>query len=287
MIGDTKMKKILSFITVLLITACGMCFTAFADDADTADVFITIADENGKLVLTQEKITVTDRDNDGKITVDEALYAAHEAEFTGGAAAGYASSATSYGLSLDMLWGVANGGSYGYYVNNVSSSSLADEVKAGDYVNAFIYSDLTAWSDTYCYFDKHNVSFEQGGEISLTLTACGYDSSYNPITFPVEGAKITLNGTLTEYTTDAEGKVTFALADAGEYVISAVSDSVILVPPVLKASVFAKPEVVTEQTADEEVKTSPKTADNAYMLAALMLVSISGVAVGCKKLYEK
>ena len=287
MIGDIKMKKILSVIIALLITAYGMCFTAFADDAAAADVFVTIADENGKLVLVQEKITVTDRDNDGKFTVDEALYAAHEAKFNGGAEAGYASSATSYGLSLDKLWGVANGGSYGYYVNNVFSSSLADEVKPGDYVNAFIYTDLTAWSDTYCYFDKHSVSLEQGGEISLTLTACGYDSGYNPITFPVEGAKITLNGTLTEYTTDAEGKVTFKLENAGEYVISAVSDSVILVPPVLKASVSAKPEVVTEQTAYEEVKTSPKTADNAYMLAALMLVSISGVAAGCIKLYEK
>lgn len=267
-----------------------MGLTALADSNSSAEVFITIADENGKLALAQEKITVTDRDNDGKFTVDEALYAAHEAKFPGGAAAGYESSVTSYGLSLDKLWGTANGGSYGYYVNNAESYSLADEVKAGDYINAFIYTDLTAYSDTYCYFDKNSASIEQGEEVSLTLTACGHDSNWNTVLSPVEGAKITLNGTLTEYTTDAQGKVTFTLPEAGEYVISAVSDSAILVPPAFKVSVAAKqPSAApaTVQTVNEEVKTSPKTSDNAYMLAALMLISIVGISVGCKKLYEK
>lgn len=284
------MKKILSVITTLLIAACVMGLTALADSNSSAEVFITISDENGKLVLTQEKITVTDMDNDGKFTLDEALYAAHEAKFPGGAAAGYKSSVTSYGLSLDKLWGTENGGSYGYYVNNISSNGLADEVKAEDYINAFVYTDLNAWSDTYCYFDKNSASIEQGEEVSLTLTACGFDSNYNPITFPVEGAKITLNGALTEYTTDAKGKVTFTLPDAGEYVISAVSDSVILVPPAFKTSVAAKPSSETAasvQTVNEEIKTSPKTSDNAYILAALMLISIGGISVGYKKLYEK
>ena len=110
------MKKLLSITLAVLMLVSTFCLTAFAEDAvpASADVYVTIADNNGKLALTQEKITATDKDNDGKITIDEALLAAHEAKYEGGAAAGYASAMSDWGLSLTKLWGVENGGSYGY-----------------------------------------------------------------------------------------------------------------------------------------------------------------------------
>ncbi len=207
----------------------------------TADVYVTIADGQGKLAVAQKLVTVSDLDDDGVLTIHEVLYAAHEAYYEGGAAAGYGAEVSSYGLSMTKLWGVENGGSYGYYVNNASAWSLGDAVNSGDYVNAFVYTDLTAWSDTYCYFDVHTASATQGDTVELMLTAAGYDASYNPIAIPVEGATITINGVATEYTTDAEGKVSVKLNTAGQCLISATSATQTLVPPVCWVTVAETP----------------------------------------------
>ena len=52
------------------------------------DIFITIANK-GNVVMFQQKITVVDVNHNGVFDVDDALFAAHEAGFEGGAAAGY------------------------------------------------------------------------------------------------------------------------------------------------------------------------------------------------------
>ena len=279
------MKKFLSLAAALLLVgACSVPVLA----EDTAEVYVTIADANGDLVLAQEAVTVTDTDNDGALTIHDALYAAHEANYDGGAAAGYDAGVSDYGLSMNKLWGAENGGSYGYYLNNASAWSLLDPVKDGDYINAFVYTDLTAWSDTYCYFDVQTITADAGSTVTLTLSAAGYDADYNPITVPVENAVITVNGETTAYQTDADGKVTITLDKVGTVTVSAASDSQTLVPPVCK--------VVVSETV---VETAPQTGDNAAVLlltTALCGTALCGtvlcgsLAVGMisrKKTYEK
>lgn len=247
------MKKMISMAAAAVFCIGMTGITAFAEESatDAASVYVTISDNEGKLVLTQEAIDVTDTDGDGALTISDALYAAHEAKFEGGAAAGFANETTDWGLSLTKLWGVENGGSYGYYVNNVSAMGLADPITEGDYVNAFIYTDLTAWSDKYTFFDVNTLTASEDEEVSLTLSAAGYDADYNPVTVPVEDATITLNGTATEYKTDAEGKVTFKMEESGNVVISAVSDIQTLVPPVCMASVSSAETVDTYVTISD------------------------------------
>ena len=94
------MKKLIS-ISVALIMLFGIwVISAFAEGTvASAKVYVSISNGEGKLVLTQEEITVTDRNDDGSLTVDEALFATHEAKYEGGAAAGYGSAYTEYGLS--------------------------------------------------------------------------------------------------------------------------------------------------------------------------------------------
>ena len=149
-----KKKLITVLALALILTAIGANNRTLAEDL-SAKVLVSIA--NGTLVLAAEEITVTDVDNDGALTINDALYAAHEAKFDGGAAAGYGSASTEYGLSMTKLWGVENGGSYGYMVNNASAWSLADPVKTGDHVYAFVYTDTTGFSDSYSYFDKVSI----------------------------------------------------------------------------------------------------------------------------------
>ncbi len=291
------MKKIISMAAAAVLCIGMTGVTAFAEESatDTASVYVTISDNEGKLVLTQEKITVSDIDEDGALTINDALYLAHEAKYEGGAAAGYGYSHSDYGISMTKLWGAENGSSYGYYVNNTSALSLADAVADGDYVNAFVYTDLTAWSDTYTFFDQNTVTVETGDAITLTLSAAGYDADYNPITIPVEGATITLNGTATEFKTDAEGKVTITIADAGSVVISAVSDSQTLVPPVCMAEISAKAveSITTTTTAANTTtttvtttttagnSTSPQTGDTSMTWVYLMLALAGTTGTVC------
>ncbi len=213
--------------TVLaLILTLVFCLTAATAEEAPATVYVTISD--GKLDLVRYEVALSDTDGDEKLTINDALYLAHEAAYEGGAEAGYANAETQYGLSLAKLWGVENGGSYGYYVNNVGAFSLADELHDGDNLVAYAYSDLVAWSDAYCYFDKTETA---AGEVTLTLYMVGFDANWMPVELPVAGAVITVDGENTEFVTGEDGTVTFTVSSDAS-LISAASDTLTLVPPV-------------------------------------------------------
>jgi hypothetical protein len=270
------MKKTLSLLMALLIMAVTLNFTALAEESApvTAQVFVTISDGEGKLVMTQQSITVNDINNDGVLSIDEAFYAAHEAKYVGGAAAGYASENTAYGLSLVKLWGVANGGSYGYYVNNQSAMGLTQAVKDGDHINAYAYTDLSTWSDKYCFFDAYTVSGKVGDEVTIKLSAAGYDEQFNPITTAVEGATILIDGEKTEYKTDTNGKVTVKLEKTGSYVISAASDTMTLVPPVCMAEVEADAVESTEPVNTQKEEPTDKGCGGSVSLMGVGIIAV-------------
>ncbi len=228
------MKKVLSLVLVCLMLAGCMSVSAFAEAAVTVNV--TVADK-GKLVAAQTKVSVTDIDSDGKLTVNDALYAVHKEAYPSGAEAGYSYYVhKDYGLSIGKLWGDSSG-NFGYYLNNVSCWSLSDTVKDGDYLNAFVYADSKKFSDTYCFFDEYTLTSDTNTDITLTLNGAGYDENWNSITVPVKNAEITVDGKGTGIRTDENGKATIQIKGNGEYVISAKSESLVLVPPVCTAQI--------------------------------------------------
>ena len=210
-------------ISVLLICSCALA----------ENVFVSISTSKG-LALAFEAVEASDLDGDGVVSINDALLAAHELGFEGGAKAGYDAAVSEYGRSLNRLWGEENGGSYGYYVNNASALSLNDVVADGDYIYAYAYTDLETWSDTYAFFEFAEI--ETGADFELTLMVQTYDADWNSVYLPVEGAIITLNGADSAYRTDADGKVLLDL-EAGQYLISARSEAMTLVPPVCKATI--------------------------------------------------
>ncbi len=222
------MKKL--FALLLALALCLSASAALCEGSEAATVSVSITDDTGALVLALETVAITDADSDGALTINDALICAHQAHPDGAAA--YATADTEYGLSLMKLWGVENGGSYGYYLNDASAWSLLDPVKDGDHVKAFAYTDLTGWSDTYCYFDAAYVETAVGTEVTLTLSAAAYDENFAPVTLPVAGAVIMVDGEMTEIVTDAEGKAVLTFAEAGAYLISADSETINLVDPV-------------------------------------------------------
>lgn len=227
-----KRKLALAFILaiVLAVTAAPAVIAA----GDTALVYVTIA--SGQLMTAREPVTVTDLDGDGALTINDAIIAAHNEAFTGGAAAGYATATSDFGRYITKLWGVENGGSYGYYLNNAMAMALTTPVKDGDYVVAFAYTDAAGFSDVFTYFDKSQYSAGKGEKVSLTMYSIGFDENFNPVASPFAGATITVDGKATEIKTDANGIAQIAISDAGRHVISAVSDTRI-VPPASVAEI--------------------------------------------------
>lgn len=254
------MKKSLAMAAALLISCSAVSMNVLAASAEDTQVYVTIADDKKDTVLVQEPITVTDIDSDGKLTINDALYIAHENKFDGGAAAGYKSSVGQWGLGLDKLWGVENGGSYGYAVNDKMSNGLADEIKNDDQIVAYVYPDPKDYNYFYSFFDKKtDEDKETGSEVTLTLSYISYNEKYEAVTKPVEGAKITVNGKDTGLVTDAEGKVTFTLTEPGKNVISAESTSVNLAPPTYVVN--ANGEAVTTTTSTTTTTTTTTTTE--------------------------
>ena len=195
--------------------------------------FVTAAD--GEAVA-MRKVTLTGKTS---YTVDDALRAAHDAFYSGGAAAGYASENSQYGLSLTKLWGDTSG-AFGYYRNDAMAWSLEDPVIDGDRITAYIYSDTENYSDAYSYFDKHDVTAELGKDVVLTLMYhSGWDDNYAPVFSPLAGAKITVDGKESAFVTDEAGKATLTFSAAGRHIVSAVSSELTLVPPVCVVEVEA------------------------------------------------
>lgn len=253
------MKKIIAvLLSVLLVLSVGMLFVSADDAENSVDVHVTIVNEKSEFAVAYKTVTVTDIDNDSVLTVNDALYAAHEQFYEGGAAAGYGTETTKWGLSLMKLWGVANGGSYGYLVNNAFAWSLTDPVKADDYVVAFIYTDTKDFSDTYTYFDKQYIEGEDGSvSVELTMLKTGFDPEGAAYTAPVAGAEITLDGTNFDSVTDQDGKVSFTLSSPQgfEAVLSAEVKDLRIVPPICVLKVNALPVATPDQPTETVMPT--------------------------------
>lgn len=210
------MKKTISILVVTVLLAAAFGVSVFA--ADTVNVTVTIWDRNGSAAVALEALSVTDTDNDNKLSVGDVLSAAHDKWYNGGSAAGYACEETEFGLSMTMLWGDSSG-SYGYYVNNQMAMSLADEVKDGDYIAAFVYTDKKNLSDTYSFIefcpDK-----SASGQNCFIAQYIGWDENWNPVTNPVVGANVFIDGKDSGMLTDENGYIHLSLDEVGEHIIT-------------------------------------------------------------------
>ena len=145
--------------------------------AEPEDVTLTV---NNKGVLAKAKddsamveksVTVTDLNEDGKLTYDEALVAAHDAYFEGGAAAGYATAPSKYGAEVKMLWGTTTPNTL-FFDNDASLQYAVDkvEVKAGDNLYASINADDVYYSDFKTSFDKTSAEAEVSKSLNVSLS---------------------------------------------------------------------------------------------------------------------
>ena len=233
------MKRFTKQLCLLLACALCLCVSLIGcgEQEITDAVYVSIA-VKGEMVLTYQAVALEDKDGDGATTMADALQAAHDAHFDG--TDGFISAPSEYGLSLNKLWGDSSG-AYGYMLNNASvATSLSEPVKVGDHVYAYVYADQEFWSDSYCYFDKVTATVSAGESITLTLMSSGFDENWMPVTLPVAGATITINGEAIDTKTNEQGQITISMGEKSKkdaFVISATSDAMVMVPPICLVTV--------------------------------------------------
>ena len=250
-------KKLAKFMSMIMIAALIVTsytgfsgnVSAYADEGDTplliatatvpseATVYVTISNK-GDLVVRQQSVTVMDIDDDGALTISDALYCAHEKYYKGGAAEGYGAEMGQWGLGLTKLWGDTSG-SFGYYVNDVMSMGAGDPISDGDYLNAWIYEQAD-WSDQYAFFNTRKLGIKIGQTKTIKLYAAGFDENWAQVNSPLKNAVITIGGEPTEYGTGKKGKFKFSANQSGSYFLSAFSEDATIVPPSL--IVYVQPE---------------------------------------------
>lgn len=206
--------------------------------AEPVDVTLTLSnkgllakDKDGAAVV-ERTVTVTDLDRDGHLTVNEALVAAHDAYYEGGAEAGYATGDPfGYGTMVTKLWGVDTTNTL-FYVNGegIPTGIMADEIAAGDSIYASVNADDANYADWYTKFD-----ITEGGDVTttedVTLTLTGHlgmaytdeDKEFKPL----GGLQIGIwkNGEFTPIegaVTDETGKATFHFREAGDVIVTAM-----------------------------------------------------------------
>lgn len=251
------MKKSFAMAAALAMAFSAVAVNTFAEGE--TKVYVTVSDSNSELVLTQEPINVTDIDGDGKLTVNDALYIAHENNYEGGAAAGYKTSVGQFGLGLDVLWGKENKQSFGYYVNSNMANGLTDEIKDGDYIDALTFPDPSNLDYHYSWFDAREGEGDPDKEVTLQLKALSFDASWAPVENPVEGAKITINGKETDFVTDADGKATVKFTEAGKNVVSAKGGNINIAPPSYVMQVSGEADTTTSTTTTTTTTTTSTT----------------------------
>ena len=254
------MKKTASLLIalILLISSLTICIFADGEQPTPTDVYVTIASPDGALALAYEKISVKDTDGDNVLTINDALHCAHDAKYTGGAEAGYGWYNSDYGVSMSKLWGDTSG-NFGYYLNNTPAMSLTDTIKKDDHVYALVFRGMYPDMESFSYFDVEKVSKEKGDTLTLTLYSVGYDAEWKPVSTPVEGATLSVNGQPTEFKTGADGKVTLTLDRTGELIVSAACDTTPIAPPVCIVSVYSNVPAEADTFAPENESTTTDT----------------------------
>ena len=249
------MKRIcLPLLAVFLLLSL-LPFGVFASDAPaTPTVYVTIVKdveetlEYNPFATERLAVAVTDADSDGALTVNDALILAH-AQYEGGAEAGYASVLQDGIPAVSKLWGTVDA-AYGIFLNH-NKATPATEIQNGD--NLCAYVSVPDRQEIYAFFDADTLTVEQDKTATLTLKVC-VQTGESVIVTPLADAWIYVDGSVTEFKTDDEGKVTVTLPRVGVSTVSAMIGSRAIVPPICKVTVTEK--VTTNDGSSENSGTT-------------------------------
>ena len=183
---DKKFRLASLMLVIAMVLVLAGCVVKDTDPQNAAYVTLTVEAAPGKAadgsLIAAKALEIPAEGT----TVGDVIKSVHEKWFTDGEA-GYSTSAGQYGDMITKLWGIENGGSYGYYINGAMAMGLTDPVKPGDIIDVFVYKDAAGYSDIY----THLTAEANGAEVTVTVNAVtGFDANYNPVFGPLAGTKV-------------------------------------------------------------------------------------------------
>lgn len=218
----------------------------YVEPAADAAVYVTVSNR-GDLGMAHEEITVSDINQDGRLSVDEALYAAHTVS-----GKGYASE----NGTVTKLWDVETT-NVSFFVNHepISTDVSADTIRDGDYLVASVDRDTVNDYDKYSRF--HTIEKQVDGGREFTLTLVDNDGT------ALSGMEIGLwdgsgSTTMLGRYTDENGQVTLTLDREGTYCVTAKG-------------------TLVEQSYNLETETF--TSIETPIIAPVCVVTVTGTAV--------
>ncbi|MBQ1515908.1 MAG: S-layer homology domain-containing protein, partial [Lachnospiraceae bacterium] len=252
----------------------------------SVDITATIS-STGEVVVAQEPLTVVDLNDDGVCSIHEALVAAHDEFYEGGAAAGYATGMTQYGTSITKFWGTETFSAM-YWINDAMGYSLDQALAAGDYLNAYTMADLEGYSDAYALFDSHSYAAEEGQAVNVTLNYWwGQNEDYTQNIFrPLTGAAIAVldseghavSEDVYTVTETGNGAYSIAFTEGGEYTLVATGryaegqwypDGGVIVPAVAKVTYTVVPSATVSVIGQSEKNTILRVDGQLAVLSGL------------------
>lgn len=208
------MKKTVNMIMLSALTASMIPFRTFAAE-QSVNVHVLISQDK---TVVDSTIDVTDENSDGRVTPEDALIAAHNIFYPGGADAGCAGD--------EYIWGQRGG--YCFQRNGIGSQD--DTVVDPGYTKDLVNGDSLSWTldipatETYYFISEflnrqtYSDSIAQGAEIDLQLM---HLIPTQPKDVPTSGVEILVDGSSTGICTDADGKAVLKMDTVGEHRITA------------------------------------------------------------------
>lgn len=234
------MKKVLSILLAITLTVTSLAATttAYAENDNQATVQYSVYD-SGMFTMQPQNVNVSAdlsdkyasktgfNDTKSEPTILDATIAAHIAMF-GEDFSDYAPFTCTSAGWITAAFGETTSAT-SYRQNGISAYSLDTQISNGDYIEFMFYQDTYGYSDKYTAFDSRSKTININESVTLTATCEGYDESWNMVTLPANGLKITVDGE-TAGTADENGCITLSFDKAGTYIIS--SESAIDATPV-------------------------------------------------------
>ena len=216
----------------------------------TVSVAGDLATAKDGTLMADRDVTVKDIDKNGILTYDEALIAAHDEYYDGGAVAGYASADNKdYGKLITKLWGDESG-AFGYWRNDNSCFNLSDEVKADDNLTAFVYKDKEGYTDAYTKFETTSYTSYVDNMFTLFMYKSSWNGSLDKQEF-TRTPEFNLAVYDENYKLVPEEEYGHTIGSAGQsvtmrkegtyYLVAMSTEDNLLVPTVAKAVVYTKP----------------------------------------------
>ncbi len=234
-----------------------------SEGTDAIKVYITIS-KDGEVVEDRngEKVAVVPVELLGKkeYTLDDVFKSAHGQYHKDGEEA-YGTAESQWGLGVSKLWGIENGGNYGYQINNgeVMVMGPTQAVNDGDIVDAYVIKNNYPDTEAYATFNQPIVIVEKGESINYKLVSATYDENFNMVFVPVEGATIYSDGDKMDWVTDANGLMWIKYNEEGEHIITATKTKELNgeVVPAITAAVSRVIVKAKEEPAKEETEVYP------------------------------